>query len=183
METFMCGWKTTRNQRIRIWARFELVVLLAFFDSLLKLHWHWRIDWSVFIIPRPPYRTSNLQKRPSALPKRTSSTSKHEISKKFSFIVGHFCPPGSGYGSTDLIKSGSAALDHSTVTCPKVCALGRDPKNVCWSNLKIKTPAASFIPPFMSTKVETIWWDSPFKLSRCAPWAGTRSTGTCAGAI
>jgi hypothetical protein len=38
---------------------------------------------------------------------RTSSTSKHEISELFSVFVGHFCPPRSGYGSTDLIESGS----------------------------------------------------------------------------
>ncbi len=37
--------------------------------------------------------------------KRTSSTSKHEISLLFSTFVGHFCPPGSG--STDPIESGS----------------------------------------------------------------------------
>jgi hypothetical protein len=28
--------------------------------------------------------------------KRTSSTSKHEISLFFSIFVGHFCPPGPG---------------------------------------------------------------------------------------
>ncbi len=39
--------------------------------------------------------------------KRKSSTSKYEISQLFSFFMGHFCPPGSGSGSTDLIKSGS----------------------------------------------------------------------------
>jgi hypothetical protein len=36
--------------------------------------------------------------------KRTYSTSKHEICLT---IVGKFCPPGSGYGSTDLRESGS----------------------------------------------------------------------------
>jgi hypothetical protein len=49
---------------------------------------------------RPDYRRS-LQ-----ISKRTSITSKHEISF-FSTFVGHFCPPGSGSGSTDLIVSGS----------------------------------------------------------------------------
>jgi hypothetical protein len=41
--------------------------------------------------------------------KRTSSTSKHEISKNFFQFCGHFCPPGprSWYGSTELIESGS----------------------------------------------------------------------------
>ncbi len=37
--------------------------------------------------------------------KRTSSTSKHEISKLF--FVGHFCGPGCGSRSTELIESGS----------------------------------------------------------------------------
>ncbi len=39
--------------------------------------------------------------------KGTSSTSKHEISELFSTSVGHFCPTGSGSGSTDSIESGS----------------------------------------------------------------------------
>jgi hypothetical protein len=39
--------------------------------------------------------------------KRPSNTSKHELIKKFSTFVGHFCPPGSGSGSTDPIESGS----------------------------------------------------------------------------
>jgi hypothetical protein len=39
--------------------------------------------------------------------KRTSSTSQHEI---FSIFVGQFCSPGSGYGFTDLIESGSETL-------------------------------------------------------------------------
>jgi len=30
-------------------------------------------------------------------PKRSSSSSKHEISSIFPFFVGHFCPPGSGF--------------------------------------------------------------------------------------
>jgi hypothetical protein len=38
--------------------------------------------------------------------KRTSTTSKHDF-LFFSTFVGHFCPPGSGSGSTDLIESGS----------------------------------------------------------------------------
>ncbi len=39
-----------------------------------------------------------LQEKPSALKKRTSSTSKHENSVPvlFFIFVGHFCPPGSG---------------------------------------------------------------------------------------
>jgi hypothetical protein len=39
--------------------------------------------------------------------KRPSNTSKHELVKKFPTFVGHFCPPGSGSGSNDPIKSGS----------------------------------------------------------------------------
>ncbi len=53
---------------------------------------------------RPSYRRSHT--------KRTSSTSKHEISKIFLILicrVGHFCRPGSrsGYGPTELIETGS----------------------------------------------------------------------------
>jgi hypothetical protein len=50
---------------------------------------------------RPSYRKAfSSQKRPS-------NTSKHELFKKISTFVGHFCPPGSGSGSTALIESGS----------------------------------------------------------------------------
>jgi hypothetical protein len=56
---------------------------------------------------RPSYRNAlRSQKRPS-------NTSKHELLKKNSTSVGHFCPPGpgsSGSGSTDPIESGSATL-------------------------------------------------------------------------
>jgi hypothetical protein len=57
--------------------------------------------------------------------KRTSSTSKYEISLKFFFsFMGHFCPLRSesgsgfriGYGSTDLIESGS---DPDPKHCPR----------------------------------------------------------------
>jgi hypothetical protein len=44
--------------------------------------------------------------------RKPSNTSKHDFKKKFTF-VGHFCPPGSGSGSTDPIESGSATLDSS----------------------------------------------------------------------
>jgi hypothetical protein len=37
-------------------------------------------------------------------PKKTSSNMKFLF---FAIFVGHFCPPGSEYGSTDVIKSGS----------------------------------------------------------------------------
>jgi hypothetical protein len=43
---------------------------------------------------------------------RTSSTSKHEIYNFFIFLW-FFCPPGSGYGPTDLIENGSNR--HNTV--------------------------------------------------------------------
>ncbi len=39
--------------------------------------------------------------------KRASITSNHEISSLFPTFVRHFCPPGYGTGSTDLIDSGS----------------------------------------------------------------------------
>jgi hypothetical protein len=66
-------------------------------------------------IPRPPLRTSKLQKKPFSQ-KRTSSTSKHEISYFFLLLWVIFSlldpDPDSGYGSgsTDLIESGSEAL-------------------------------------------------------------------------
>ncbi len=43
--------------------------------------------------------------------KRTYSTSKNAIFFIFSMFVGHFCPPGSGYGSRDPIESGSTTLE------------------------------------------------------------------------
>ncbi len=50
---------------------------------------------------RSSYRRSlSSQKRPS-------NTSKHELLSFFPTFVGHFCPPGSGSGSTDPIESGS----------------------------------------------------------------------------
>jgi hypothetical protein len=39
--------------------------------------------------------------------KRPSNTSKQENFKFFLLFVGHFCPSGSGSGSTDPIESGS----------------------------------------------------------------------------
>ncbi len=38
--------------------------------------------------------------------KRTPSPSKLAISRKKFFFCGSFCPPGFGYGSTDLLESG-----------------------------------------------------------------------------
>ncbi len=43
--------------------------------------------------------------------KRTSSTSKHDISLFFSIFVGQFCPPGSGYGST-LLRNPDPDPEH-----------------------------------------------------------------------
>jgi hypothetical protein len=49
---------------------------------------------------------SKLQKKPSEL-KREHPALQNIKFLNFVFIfVGHFCPPGSGYGSTDLIESG-----------------------------------------------------------------------------
>jgi hypothetical protein len=53
--------------------------------------------------------------------KRTSSTSKHEKSLLFSISVGHFCPPGSGSGSSSSnycrSRSGFTTLDLHHVCC------------------------------------------------------------------
>jgi hypothetical protein len=45
-------------------------------------------------IPRPPKKDVQVTKKAFRSQKRTSSTSKHEISEIFSTFVGHFCPPG-----------------------------------------------------------------------------------------
>jgi hypothetical protein len=61
--------------------------------------------------------------------KRPSNTSKHELLQFFSTFVGHFCPPGSGSGSTDPIESGSATLIVTVDTIPMLmtfyCNLNR----------------------------------------------------------
>jgi hypothetical protein len=59
------------------------------------------------LIPRPPYRTSKLQEKPSALKRENPALQ----NMKFLF-VGHFCPPGSG--STYLMQPGSITL-HTLV--------------------------------------------------------------------
>jgi hypothetical protein len=57
-------------------------------------------------ILRPPYRTTKLRRRlqPSKENIQQFKTGNFLI---FSIIMGNFCPPGSGYGSTDLMESGS----------------------------------------------------------------------------
>jgi hypothetical protein len=47
-------------------------------------------------IPRPPYRTSKLQKKPSAL-KRGHPTLQYMNFQIFFYFKGHFCPLGSGF--------------------------------------------------------------------------------------
>ncbi len=46
-------------------------------------------NWNNFILV-PPKRVFRLQDKPSAPPKRTSNTSKHEISWLFFFFAGYF---------------------------------------------------------------------------------------------
>jgi hypothetical protein len=60
-------------------------------------------------IPRPPYRKSKLQKKTSALKREHPALQNMKFLNFFLNFVGNFCPPrsGSGYGSTDLIESGS----------------------------------------------------------------------------
>ncbi len=65
--------------------------------------------------PQASIKGVQVKKEAFSSQKRTSSTSKHDISKVFSTFVHHFCPPGSESGSgfriririTDLIESGS----------------------------------------------------------------------------
>ncbi len=61
---------------------------------------------TIYPIPRPPQRTSKLQKEAF---KRTSSTSKHEIFKFFLLLSVIFAllDPDSESGSTDPIETGS----------------------------------------------------------------------------
>jgi hypothetical protein len=51
--------------------------------------------------------SSYLQEKPSALKRQHLALQKRNFINFFSMLVGHFCPPGSGYGSMDPIDSGS----------------------------------------------------------------------------
>jgi hypothetical protein len=67
----------------------------------------WGIKNYHLSIPRPPEKDVEDTEEAFSPQKRTTSTSKHEISV---FIFAHLDPDpdsGSGYGSTDLIESGS----------------------------------------------------------------------------
>ncbi len=55
--------------------------------------------------------------------KRTSSTSKHEISKFFSTLVGHFCLPGSGSGYTNLTESKSGSGSETLILAANYCLI------------------------------------------------------------
>jgi hypothetical protein len=48
---------------------------------------------------------SKLQEKPSALKREHPALPKNEFYELFSKFVGHFCPPGSGYGSKEPIES------------------------------------------------------------------------------
>ena len=52
---------------------------------------------------------SKLQEKPSALKREHPALRKMKFLNLI-FFVGHFCPPGSGSGSTDLIESGYRSL-------------------------------------------------------------------------
>jgi hypothetical protein len=56
-------------------------------------------------ILRPPKRTLKLQKKPSALKREHPALQNMKFLKFVLLFVGHFCPPGSGSGSTDPIES------------------------------------------------------------------------------
>jgi hypothetical protein len=70
-------------------------------------------------IPWPPYRTSKLQEKPSAL-KREHPALQNMKFLNFFIFLGHFCPPGSG--STGLIASGFNSYPELD---PKYCFLER----------------------------------------------------------
>jgi hypothetical protein len=52
---------------------------------------------------------SKLQEKPSALKREHPALRKMKFLNLI-FFVGHFCPPGSGSGSTELIESGYRSL-------------------------------------------------------------------------
>ncbi len=60
-----------------------------------------------FTYPQASIKKVQVTEEAFSSQKRPSNTSKHELFKKKSTFVGHFCPPGSGSGSTDPIESGS----------------------------------------------------------------------------
>ncbi len=80
----------------------------------MKLNWKKIYSWEIFFFYQTTiYLSIGLHKgRPSY--KRSLQLSKENIQhvKKLNFLifstsVGYFCPPGTGSGSADLIKSGS----------------------------------------------------------------------------
>ncbi len=75
-------------------------------------------------IHMPPLRTSRLQKKPSTNKREHPAVQNMKFLNFFLFFVGHCCPPGSEYGSTDLIKSGPETLDFLTsIYCsPRTCS-------------------------------------------------------------
>jgi hypothetical protein len=58
-------------------------------------------------LPVPSIKYVQVTEEAFSSQKRPSNTSKHELLQIFSTFVGHFCPPGSGSGSTGPIESGS----------------------------------------------------------------------------
>jgi hypothetical protein len=65
--------------------------------------------WFIFVALLDPDPDLQAAEEAFSLQKKTSSTSKHEISEFFSIFVGHFCPPGSVSGTSSYRRS----LQHS----------------------------------------------------------------------
>ncbi len=70
-------------------------------------------------------KESKLQQKPSALQGEHPALQNMKLFYLFSFFVGHFCPPGSGFGSTDLTESGSGSetLVNSIVLRERQCTV------------------------------------------------------------
>ncbi len=98
------GWRPIRI-RIRI---------QGFNDQKFKKNYSWKFFYIFFLSKTAIYLSLGLHKvqyvqvieEAFSSQKRPSNTSKHELLQFLSPFVGHFCPPGSGSGSTDPIEYG-----------------------------------------------------------------------------
>jgi hypothetical protein len=67
-------------------------------------------------IPNPPQRTSKLQKKLSAHKREHPALQKVKFLSFLWYLVGHFCPPGSGSGFRIQIRILNKDLDLDLLT-------------------------------------------------------------------
>ncbi len=101
-----------RIHRVRVRIRIQnlgWIPIQGFDDQKLQIIYSWN-NFDIFLIKncnllisRPPYRTSKQKEKPSAL-KREHPALQNMNFLNFFYFVGHFCSPGSGSKSADLIE-------------------------------------------------------------------------------